>query len=135
MSYTKILSDQLQSEHLDLASACELIMSTIDTLKELRGDEGWEHTFKYISDVAALHNIEPEERRCRRRRRQCTDTPTGHRESLNSSHSLKVNLYFPVIDHILAEMDRRFSQTNLSIMKGVQALHPNSSKFSCKYQI
>ena len=87
MSFTKILSDQLQSEHLDLASACELILSTIDTLKELRSDEGWEHTFKYISDVAALHNIDPEERRYRKRRQQCTDTPTGHRESLNSSHS------------------------------------------------
>ena len=48
-------------------------MSTIDTLKELRSDEGWEHAFKYISDVAAVHKIEPEVRRCRKRWWQCTD--------------------------------------------------------------
>lgn len=80
MSITKLLSDQLQSENLDLASAGELVLSTINTLMELRSDERWEQTFRYINDVATLHNIEPDDRRYRKRW-QCTDftdTPIAH---------------------------------------------------------
>ena len=131
MSITKLLSDQLQSENLDLASAGELVLSTINTLMELRSDERWEQTFRYINDVATLHNIEPDDRRYRKRW-QCTDftdTPIAHWELLNSSQSLKVILYFPVIDHILTEMKQRFSKTQLAIMKGVKALHLNSFHF------
>ena len=54
---------------------------------------------------------------------------TGHRESLNSSESLKTNIYFPVLDHILSEIDCRFTQTNLDLMKSLQACHPSSSNF------
>ena len=50
---------------------------------------------------------------------------TGHRESVNSSESLKTNIYFPVLDHILSEIDRRFTQTNLDLLKSLQACHPS----------
>ena len=47
----------------------------------------------------------------------------------STSQSLKVNLYFPVIDHILSEMGRRFSERNLGIMTSVQTCDPTSSHF------
>ena len=134
MSFTKCLSDQLQSKDLDLTKATELVVSTMDTLQELRSDETWNHTFKYITDVAALHGIEPS--RCSTRSYNSAlsddyvvDSTIGHRSSLNTSQSLKVNTYFPVLDHILSEMKRRFSETHLGIMKAVQACNPTSSHF------
>ena len=68
MSFTKSLSDDLQSRDLDLVNAADLVASTMDMLKELRSDEKWEHTFQYIKDVAALHDIEAEKRQLRQRR-------------------------------------------------------------------
>ena len=44
MGITKSLSD-LQSNSLDLGSAAHLITSTIDTLKELRSDDAWDHIY------------------------------------------------------------------------------------------
>ena len=92
MSFTKSLSDHLQSRDLDLVSAADLVISTMDTLKELRTDEKWEQVYKYINDVAALNDIEIEESRRRRRRPRSTvreeyvtDSTIGHREPLNNS--------------------------------------------------
>ena len=42
---------------------------------------------------------------------------------------MKVNLYFPVIDHILSEMGRRFSEKHMSLMISVQACDPTSPHF------
>ena len=58
MSITKSLSDQLQSKTNDLIYATGLVSSTTDTLRDFRSDSTWEHTYKYICDVAALNNIE-----------------------------------------------------------------------------
>ncbi len=107
----------------------------MDTLKELRSDDTWNHTFKYITDVAAIHNIEEERQHSKRKRRSAiqedyvTDSTLGHREPLNTSQSLKRDIYYPVMDHMLSEMERRFSETNLGVMKGVQACNPTSSTF------
>ena len=136
MGITKSLSDQLQSKEIDLALAADLVISTSDTLKTLRSDDTWDHIYKYITEVATIHNIVVQElRQCWRPHRvddfvsfQSTAS-TGHRESLNSSESLKTNIYFPVLDHILSEIDHRFTQTNLDLMKSLQACHPSSSNF------
>ena len=50
-------------------------------------------------------------------------------ETLNCSQSVKLNIYFPVLDHFLAEMDRRFSASNLELMKSLDACNPLSKHF------
>ena len=139
MGFTKSLSDALQNEKIDFAFAADLVNSTSDTLKELRTNDTWDHIYKYITDVATLHNIEVQNLRQHRqtRRPQRMDdfvsfestASTGHRESFNSSEYLKTNIWFPVLDHILSELDRRFTKTNLDLMKSVQACSPSSSSF------
>lgn len=92
----------------------------------------WDHIYKYITEVATIHNIEVQELRPHRVDDFVSfqfTASTGHRESLNSSESLKTNIYFPVLDHILSEIDPRFTQTNLDLMKSLQACHPSSSNF------
>lgn len=144
MGMTKLLSDQLQSSSLDLASATDLVVSTIQSLKELRSDNKWSGTFKYITDVATKYSIEVESdtgqgrggRGRSKRRRQSAlsedyivDSTIGQRDSLNTSERLKVDIYFPVIDSMLSEMERRFSSIHLGIMKAIQACTPTSSHF------
>ncbi len=38
-------------------------------------------------------------------------------------------VFYPILDHVNAEMKRRFSKTNCNIMRGKQALNPKSKSF------
>ena len=136
IGFTKSLSDQLQREELDFAMAADLIKSTSDTLRTLRSEDTWDQTYQYITSVATIHNIvieEPRQRRKTRRPQRMDDfvcmSSSGQRESLTSSQSLKINVWFPVLDNMLSELDRRFTSTNLDIMKSLQACRPSSSTF------
>ena len=138
MSITKSLSDQLQSRTADSVYAAGLVASTTHTLRDFRSDSVWGHTYKYICDVASLNNIEEGmiDRSSQRRRKQprrledfITLESTGSRDPLSCSQSIKLNIYFPVLDHFLSELDRRFSTSNLDLMKSLDACNPLSSQF------
>ena len=67
-SCTKSLSDQLQSRHLDLAKAADLVQATMTTVKEFRTDSQWNSIYKYAVDVENLHSIRVEHSRPSRRK-------------------------------------------------------------------
>lgn len=104
MRLTKSLSDQLQSSQLDYISAAQLIASTTETLKEIRTDKCWDQTYKYILEVAALHGIEVEDRRRKRRQTRplalqedyIAYESSGHHDHISNSDSLKIGIYYPV---------------------------------------
>lgn len=39
-------------------------------------------------------------------------------------------LFYPVLDHLLTEINRRFSKQNCQVRRGVQALNPSNASFS-----
>ena len=132
LSITKSLSDHLQAEQVDMSLAADLVNSTSETLTELRSDTVWDPTYKY-KEVAELHDIEdfiPARHSSRRRQTprhledSITTESTGHRESLNTSHTFKTTIYYR-----LAELNCRFSQLNCEHMKALQACCPLSSNF------
>ena len=43
LSFTKSLSDQLQSVTNDMARAADLVVGTIETLEEIRSNKSWDH--------------------------------------------------------------------------------------------
>ena len=134
MGLTKALSDQLQKRDIDLAAAADLVVSTADTLRGMRSDTTWKQMYKYITDVAKLHNIDielPKRRRCRPNVIEgfVSLESSGQRECLDNSEVIKVNIYFPVLDVMLSEIDRRFTRVNLGLMKSLQACHPTSPNF------
>jgi hypothetical protein len=53
----------------------------------------------------------------------------GYHEPLSCSQSMKVNIHFPAIDLFVFELDRRFSGSNLELMKSLDACNPLSSHF------
>ena len=135
MSITKSLSDQLQSRTADSVYVAGLVSSTTHTLRDFRSDSVWDHTYKYICDVASLNGIEKgtvDGRRRKQPRRledSITFETTGRHDSLSCGQSIKLNIYFPVLDHCLSEFDRRFSTSNLDLMKSLDGCSPLSSKF------
>jgi len=82
--------------------------------------------------VADLHNITEAPARPQRKRQmpQCCNVgivmeTTGLKESTDSSQSMKMNLYFPILDAVIAEMQCRFDSKNLELMKGLQPDSPH----------
>ena len=134
LSATKQLSDQLQSSTIDLCSASELVTATKVLLTEYRTSEYWEKIYLYATDIARLHSIDIQPT-TRRRKRPCHLTDdiiletVGSRESLSTSEELKIQLYFPILDKFLQELNDRFSVGNIVIMKGIAACSPSSTTF------
>ena len=94
LSITKGLSDELQSQNVDLACAAGLV----------RSDHMWEKLLKYISDICKRHEIEIKKslypQRKRRPPRQLDDSivyeSSGSRGVLDCSSQLKIEFIFPV---------------------------------------
>lgn len=136
LSITKGLSDELQSQNVDLACAASLVGACQIALEGFRSDTMWEKLFKYITDVCELHHVNNESRPPRRKRRppkhldnSIVYESSGSRDDTDNSIQLKIELFFPVIDAFLAELSRRFDNKNINIMKGIQACHPHSKSF------
>ena len=58
-----------------------------------------------------------------------TSTTLGQEETPDSKYDFCVNLFYPVLDRFLAELDSRFSENNKQLLRSVSALDPRSSKF------
>ena len=90
--------------------------------------------FRYAEELAEVNHIAvcelPRQRRPPRRLQEgIVLAPTGDREPLSTTHQYQVNLYFPVLDALLGELQHRFSQKNIDIMKAIQAFRPQSANF------
>ena len=122
---------------MDLAKAADLVLATVSTLKEFRNDSQWNHIYEYVIEVADLHGISEDlPRPCRRKQpsKRLQDgivlESTGVRDvSPSLSEHFKTTLYFPVLDAMLSELERRFSDKNLMHMRAVQACAPRSPLF------
>ena len=137
LSFTKALSDQLQSVSNDIARAANLVQGTIKTLTSLRNDKAWDHIYKYTQDVARLNNIKitdstsgrpsRSKRLPKRLQSAVVMESTGAREAADVNNSKA--MYYCILDSILRELKRRFENKNLSIMRAIQSCNPQSSEF------
>ena len=123
---------------MDLAKATDLVLTTISTLKEFRSNNQWDHIYKYVKDIANLHGISidlplPCHRKKTSRRLQdgIVLESTGVRDAVSPSLSehFKTTLYLPVLDAMLSELERRFTDKTLMHMRAVQACVPRSPHF------
>ena len=137
LSCSKGLSDVLQSTHLDLGKAADLVTSTIQTLEQFRTDDEWEKVLTYSHSVADVHGVSPcksstrPSRNPRPPRRFESDIITGTTGCRVEStlDGYKIDLYFSVLDAFLSELKRRFSDKNRDIMRSLQACCPSSDSF------
>lgn len=54
----------------------------------------------------------------------CVLTTVGQRESNRDKNSFRTTFFYPIIDLMLSEINRRFSKTNCDTMNSIQALNP-----------
>ena len=106
----------------------------METLQEFRKDESWGHLYHYAKSVASLHGIDIEtSKRKKVPPRRLEDMvimeTTGSREVALCGQQYKIELYFPVLDTFVAEMDRRFTSQNIEVMKAIRSCSPESDHF------
>ncbi len=53
----------------------------------------------------------------------------GQEVEMDSKETFKLHVYYPIIDIMIGDIERRFRKLNCGIMKGIQALNPPSSNF------
>ena len=135
LSCTKQLSDQLQSSSIDLSRASDLVLATQSLLTEYRTNTYWEKVYNYATSIASLHDvpIEVQPKKRRRRPAHLTDNliyeSVGSRITPSTSDQFRVELYYPVLDKFLHELNHRFQDRNATIMKGISTCSPTASNY------
>ena len=71
--------------------------------------------------------------RNRRFPRHLTDSiimkTVGERPLISNKMAFKQNMFYPIIDRMISEFDKRFESIQCNIMKGIEALNPQADKF------
>ena len=130
-------SDSLQNSQLNAAVACDLIANCKDALQEKRNDDTFKMIFEAAQKTAETYELSSDilPRRCGRLPRRfegdvlVTET-IGRADAPSSAEALLANdIFKPVIDKALCELDRRFSDGNMRIMRSISALIPGNEHF------
>lgn len=132
----QLLSNQLQAKSVDLSEAAELVAVLRDSLQEARqSDDQAQQVFDVAQQQCNQCGIDitvPARRTVRLSKRYESAhvmESVGGRREVNTPESFRQNLYLPVIDRLLSEVDLRFSTEANAVMHGCQALNPNHSSF------
>lgn len=136
LSDPNFLSEMLQSKTVDHAKAVELIEALKETLlhyhSEAFFDELWIETLDTCkrSDISTTQHNPTRMTQTTRTLKDCLIASTlGQYVVPDDKDSFCVKVYYPVIDNMVGEIERQFSNTSCNIMKGFQALNPSSSSF------
>ncbi len=134
--FAKFLADMLQSTPLDLAKAVDLVEAFQDTLQDLRSDSSFDEIWKDTVDTGKQCNVAVEtvvkrpQKMSSRLSGSIVESTVGQRRCKEGDMELfRSGIFFPILDCLSGEMQRRFSKSNCSIMQGIQALNPKSRNF------
>ncbi len=121
----------LQSQSVDMCSASEVVGAALESLKSLCEDEDWGES----SQAAAGDDSQPPKRRrttSKHLGQSVVLSTVGHTDSddptIPPPQSLKRSL-LNILDRDISEMENRFSQKNVELMKAISSLAPKSSTF------
>uniref|UniRef100_A0A672MG13 HAT C-terminal dimerisation domain-containing protein n=1 Tax=Sinocyclocheilus grahami TaxID=75366 RepID=A0A672MG13_SINGR len=131
----RLLSDMLQSSSLDLSKAVDSVQALTQTLLEYRNESFFDGLWTEIIYIAGKCNISEQlnEKRQTQLSLQfsghCVLSTTGGRRADASKGGFCSSFFYPVIDQMLSELSRRFSNQKCNIMNGIQALNPKCDAF------
>ncbi|CAF4554902.1 unnamed protein product [Rotaria sp. Silwood2] len=133
----KVLSDQLKAKSIDFCKAQCLIKSVNAQIADLRNEQAFSYMYLKVTSFCKEHDVDilsaPRAQRNRKLSIRFKDvfisTSIGQRDNVNNEDQYRTNLYYPLIDSILIELNDRFSFENMQILNGISALCPDSDNF------
>lgn len=135
---TKALSNMFQQDDVDLSEASNLAAVVMEELEDMRNkeeaiDQIWEEVREVVGSCEEDLAPAPRPRRAPQPSRQMEGylvlEATGQREHATPKVEFRVNFMFPVLDRMLHELKRRFSDQNQDLLRGIDALSPSSRNF------
>ncbi|KAK0153219.1 Zinc finger MYM-type protein 1 [Merluccius polli] len=131
---TKLLSDMLQSQTVDLARAVDLVNALVQTLKDHRQesffDKLWDEALTICEHCDSAPSVAKRQTMLSSRLSgYCTLSTVGQREVERDKAMFCTPFFYPVIDSMLKELNRRFFNTNCELMTSIQSLNPQSDAF------
>ncbi|KAF4118494.1 hypothetical protein G5714_000545 [Onychostoma macrolepis] len=126
LSDTKLLSDMLQSPSRDQARAVEL-NALQDTFQKYREESFCDEIWREILNTAQNCNISIESVKKRQRQTSSrlegsvvTSTVGERRSDQDDKDGFRKNIFYPILDSVIGELQKRFSKPNCNIMRGEQ---------------
>lgn len=108
----------------------------LDTLQQYRTEACFEVLWKDVEEMAVKCDLSletTEKRQPTMNTRLCDyilTAPSGERRvNKDDRESFERHVYYPVLDSMVGELQRRFSKPNCQIMMEIQALSPQSASF------
>lgn len=138
---TKSALDMMQSPNVDCGRASEIIQNLKDELQVMRSSDDnnkFRQIWQKATDLATRCRISTEFGETRPVQKRIL--PDRLKDSLATEQIveqrtkttrdlIRLHVYYPILDVIITELDRRFSNENCAIMTGIQALNPGSPVF------
>lgn len=128
LSYTKTLSDYLQSENMDFLSAAEMTNTVRSVLQSKRDEAKFDSYYALAQEVSTSLNVPDatDPPPPKRRRVSCRiDSAPGtqyHHDSAKDFY--RIEFYYEVIDLMISGIDERFDSQVCSLLKHFSVLHP-----------
>jgi len=143
---TQSLSVMLQSAVVDFSCAVNLINVVCTDIKELRSQDDkylelWDDAVTLCEQCGIEWSLcdeaDPVAARPPTRKRKASSmlkdshvmATVVRRPDSSSKQGFKVIIYYPVMDCLLAELERRFASDTCDVLKAMQALNPSSENF------
>jgi hypothetical protein len=125
------------AKFVDFPKAQSLIKSVISQITDLRREEEFSGIYTQISNFCKEHDIDllstSKERRIAtvssRFKDAFINSSIGQCDNINDEDKYRINLYYPLLDSILIELNDRFSSQNMEILNGISALCPDAENF------
>jgi len=140
------LSRMLQASSFDLSAAVDLIDVVAEDLKVARNEEShfdsiWADaqslcascgivTADESSTSSGIQQTSRVRRLPKRLQESIIMESVGERPVVNSKTAFRQHVYLPVMDNLLSEFVKRFDSTQCAVMRGIEALGPQSKRFA-----
>ena len=121
LHYLRGLTTSLQEEAKDIVQAVSEIQTLTSSLKQVRENFDFYHStwFKTVSEMCSEVGTTPSMPRICGRQRHKASTPAS-----NPSEYFRRTITVPILDHLLAELDKRFSSHQKTAFQGLYLVPP-----------
>ena len=101
--------------------ANSIIGHTTKSLKSLRSDESWMKVQENVTKLCSELGIKRKEKRTRRKKRFFDEYGLDYHETAsNTFQSLKIDVYYPMLDSLLMQIEERFEGGTLDVLKDME---------------
>lgn len=124
----------LRSQTVDLARAVDLVNALVETLKDHKQesffDKLWDEALNICEQCDSATSVAKRQTMLSSRLSgYCTLSTVGQREVECDKDMFRTSFFYPVIDSMLNDLNRCFSNTNCELMTNIQSLNPQSDAF------